>query len=141
MDAIDILIGVALVAATAFCATGIWALVRIVRGIEPVSALAQHLDADLPPLIDKASVTIDALNAELLRIDMIVSRVEDVTDRVSSTSNAVSDIVNAPVGVVSDVADRVRKAWKSRRSDKVAGGSSDPKSSNGGSASSGPSQS
>lgn len=135
------LLGVALVAATALCATGVWALIRIVHGIEPVTALAQHLDADLPPLIDKASVTIDALNAELLRIDMIVSRVEDVTDRVSSTSSTVSDIVNAPVGVVSDVADRVRKAWKSRRADKVAGGSSDPQSSNAGSGSPGPSQS
>ena len=58
----------------------------------------------------------DAFNAELLRVDAIVTQFEEVSDRVESTSTTVQDVANAPVEIVTDVADRVRRAWRTRKS-------------------------
>lgn len=99
-----------LLAAIVFCATGIWALVRLGLASRSVQTLAEDLEERLVPLADKADVTVDAMNAELLRIDMIVTQVEDVSERVASASNAVHTIVNAPVGAVNELSERLRKA-------------------------------
>jgi len=64
----------------------------------------------LVPLAEKADVTVDAMNAELLRVDMIVTQVEEVSQRVSSASSAVQAIVNLPAGAVNELSDRLRKA-------------------------------
>lgn len=96
------------------CAVAVWVLVRAAGTLSSVKRLADDLDSTLIPLAEKADVTIDAINAELLRVDLIVTRVEEVTDRVTNTTHTVQDIVNAPAGMVSDVADRVRRVWKSR---------------------------
>ena len=68
--------------ASALCGVAIWALIEAVKTARSAQLLADDLDARLVPLLDKADVTVDAINAELLRIDEIVTRVEEVTDRV-----------------------------------------------------------
>ncbi len=80
------LLAVLLVVASALCGVAIWALTEAVKTARSPGSLADDLDTRLVPLLDKADVTVDAMNAELLRIDQIVTRVEEVTDRVSSTS-------------------------------------------------------
>jgi hypothetical protein len=82
------------------------------RSIRDLSDAAR---TTLIPLAEKADVTVDALNAELLRMDGVITRFEDASERVVRTTGAINDIVNAPAGIVSDVADRVRKAWKDRK--------------------------
>jgi hypothetical protein len=109
-----ILLGVLLVVAIAACGVVIWALSESVKTARSARALADDLDARLVPLLEKADVTVDALNAELLRIDGIVSRIEEVTERVESTSRTVQGVANAPGEIVTDIADRVRRAWKRR---------------------------
>lgn len=73
-----------------------WQLVvaaRSWRGTsEALSALAEESTRRLVPLAEKADVTVDALNAELLRVDLIVSRFEEVADRAASIANAPSEI-------------------------------------------------
>lgn len=127
----DVLSAVLLVAAIAACGTAVWALIWVGKASSSLKRLAEDVDASLLPLVQKADITVDALNAELLRVDMIVTRVEQVTERVSSTSHAVQDIVNAPVEMVTDVAGRVRRAWKSRRSGPGVGDAYDEASSDG----------
>ena len=114
MEINTILLGVLLVVAIAACAAVIWALSEGVKTARSARTLADDLDARLVPLLDKADVTVDALNAELLRIDNIVSRIEEVTERVESTSRTVQGVANAPGEIVTDIADRVRRAWKRR---------------------------
>jgi uncharacterized coiled-coil DUF342 family protein len=109
------LLTVLLVFASALCGVGIWALTESVKTARSARRLADDLDERLVPLLDKADVTVDAMNAELLRIDQIVTRVEEVTDRVSDTSRAVQEVANAPGEIVNDLADRVRRAWKTRK--------------------------
>lgn len=111
----DVLLAVLLVLASALCAAGVWAAVAAARASDSLRVLAEDLDERVVPLLEKADVTIDAINAELLRVDAIVSRIEDVTDRVESTSRTVQGVANAPAEIVTDLAERVRRAWKQKR--------------------------
>lgn len=115
MDTATVFLIVLLVAATAACGFVIWAVFELVATSRSARRLADDLDATLIPLLGKADVTVDALNAELLRVDEIVTRIEEVTDRVSSTSKTVQDVANAPAEIVNEIAVRVRKAFKSRK--------------------------
>ncbi len=115
MSTTTALLAVLLVFASALCGVAIWALTESVKTARSAKQLADDLDARLVPLLDKADVTVDAMNAELLRIDQIVTRVEEVTDRVSDTSRVVQEVANAPAEIVNDIADRVRRAWKTRK--------------------------
>jgi hypothetical protein len=115
-----VLLGVLLVLAIALCSVAIWAVIEGVKTARSARTLADDLDDRMVPLLDKADITIDALNAELLRIDSIVSRIEEVTERVESTSRTVQGVANAPGEIVTDIADRVRRAWK-RRGTEAAG--------------------
>jgi TolA-binding protein len=115
-----ILLGVLLVLASVACAVGIWALLEGAKTARSTRTLAEDLDARVVPLLDKADITIDALNAELLRVDNIVSRIEEVTERVESTSRTVQGVANAPGEIVTDIADRVRRAWKRRQAESSA---------------------
>ncbi len=99
-----------LLAAIVLCAVGIWAFVRLGLASRSMQTLADDLDERLVPLVDKADVTVDAMNAELLRLDMIVTQVQEVSGRVTSASNAVAAIVSAPVGAVNELSERLRKA-------------------------------
>lgn len=106
---------VLLVIASVLCGFGIWALIEVVRTARSVRVLSDDVNVRVVPLLDKADVTVDALNAELLRIDQIVTQVEEVTDRVNNTSKTVQEVANAPAEIVNDIADRVRRAWKTRK--------------------------
>ena len=99
-----------LLGAIVLCAVGIWALVRVGLASKSLQTLAEDLEERLVPLAEKADVTVDAMNAELLRVDMIVTQVEEVSERVSSASNAVATIVNVPGAAVNEFSDRLRKA-------------------------------
>ena len=115
MDTASVLLIVLIVAATAVCGFVIWAVFELVATSRSARRLADDLDASLIPLLAKADVTVDALNAELLRIDEIVTRVEEVTDRVSSTSRTVQEVANAPAEIANEIAGRVRNVFKSRK--------------------------
>jgi uncharacterized protein YoxC len=108
---------VLLALASAVCAVGVWVLVEVRRTSRSVRILADDLDARVVPLLEKADVTIDAFNAELLRIDTIVTSIEEITDRVGNTSRTVQEVANAPGEIVTDIADRVRRAWKRRQAE------------------------
>jgi len=115
VDTAAVLQIVLLVVASAACGFVIWAVFELVKTLRSTRMMVERLDATLIPLLDKADVTVDAVNAELLRIDEIVTRVEEVTDRVSSTSRTVQEVANAPAEIVNDIADRVRRAFRSRK--------------------------
>lgn len=114
MDTVQILLAVVLVAAVALIGVAVWALRDAVATSRSVRRTSEEVRDRLVPLLDKADVTVDAVNVELLRIDGIITQFEDTSSRVSHASSTISDIVNAPVGLVSEAASRVRNAWKGR---------------------------
>lgn len=115
MDTATVLLMVLLAAAIALCAVAVWGVLEVVKTARSVRILVDDLDAHVIPFIEKADVTLDAINIEFLRIDEIVTRVEEVSDRVSSTSRTVQEVAKAPMEIVSDIVQRVRKAWRTRR--------------------------
>lgn len=116
MDLANVLLVTLLVAACAVCVVALWALRESVRTMRSVTALADETRERLNPVLEKADVTIDAVNAEILRIDGVITRFEEASERVSSASGTISGIVHAPAGIVNDMALRVRRAWKERPS-------------------------
>lgn len=120
MDTNSILLGVLLLIACVLCGVAIWALLESVKTMRSLRVFADDMDARAVPLLEKADVTVDALNAELLRVDQIVSRVEEITDRVETTSRTVQEVANAPAEIVTDIAERVRRAWKRHQAEGAA---------------------
>lgn len=113
---------------------GIAALIALVRLLLHVSALTDSLAKtsdettktiselrdSIVPIINKAEVTVDALNAEMVRVDGIISSLEETTARVNDASEKVTGIVNAPAEVVSGVADRMLSMWREKKAEQKA---------------------
>lgn len=121
MQTLQILEIVLVVAGIAACGVLIYALLDVRRTAVSTRILAEETRERVVPLLEKADVTVDAINAELLRIDAIVTQFEEVSDKVSSTTHAVQDAVNAPLEAVTAVGTGVRGAISTwRRSRKKA---------------------
>ncbi len=112
--AIPPLVIFALVAAIALCGVGIWAAIELARTARSSRKLADDLDERVPPLADKLDVTVDAFNAELLRVDIIVDQLEGAVDRFTGTAETVREVVDAPIHLVSEVAERFRHGFRRR---------------------------
>lgn len=115
MDLVTVLVSVLVVVATIAAAVGIWALRELGGAAKSVRRLSDDAHERFIPLLEKADVTVDAVNAELLRVDILVTRFEDVADRVSQTATTLHEIANAPERIAGGIAEKVR-AWRGRRS-------------------------
>lgn len=84
----------------------VWVLVaatgRLLHAVEDVRVR-------LVPLLEKADVTVDALNAELLRIDAIVSQAEEVGEAVSNASDFIRSPVNSAAQKIAELARAFRR--------------------------------
>jgi hypothetical protein len=70
----------------------------VVTGVRDIRIAVEDVRSRLVPLLDKADITVDALNAELLRVDAIVTQAEEVGDAVSVASGIIRSPVNAAAG-------------------------------------------
>jgi hypothetical protein len=111
VDAGSALDTVLLVLLIVLAGAGIVAAVALVRTLGDTRALVAELRERLVPLIDKADVTLDAVNAELLRVDSIVSQVEEVSETVS----AATGFIRSPVNKAAEVGARLIGGLRSRR--------------------------
>lgn len=91
------------VAAIGVCVMAVWALWAAIGMMRSAQAGFEEIRSRLVPMLDKADITLDAINAELLRIDAVVSRFESVGEKVASTTHAVQEVVNAPMEALSSV--------------------------------------
>lgn len=114
MDLVSVLLVLLIVAAIIACAFAIWAARELARAARSVRTLSDDTRVRLMPLLEKTDVAIDALSAELLRIDLILSTFENAADRVSQTTTALHDIANAPERIAGGIAEKVR-SWRERR--------------------------
>lgn len=112
MQVLDIVLAVLLVA---LAALAIYAVVVLIKTLGEVRLFMAETRGRLEPLLEKADVTLDAVNAELLRLDGIVTQVEEVSGQVSSTTRVASEFIRSPVNKAAEVGSRLIGAFKTRR--------------------------
>jgi hypothetical protein len=88
----------------------IYGIVVVIRAVRDVQAAVEDVRVRLIPLLEKADVTIDAANVELLRLDAIVSQAEGVTDAVSTAS----EFIRSPVNTAAQGVARVIRSFGKR---------------------------
>jgi ABC-type transporter Mla subunit MlaD len=86
---------------------GVFVLVVAVRDAREA---VEDVRSRLVPLLDKADITLDAVDAELLRIDAIVTQAEEVGDAVSTAS----DFIRSPVNSAAQGIARLARAFGKR---------------------------
>lgn len=89
-----------------------WGVVRIVAAARSTQRLADELYSTMPGLIERADATLVAVNAELVRVNGVVSQLEEVSDRVTHTTRAAQEIVEAPAAAVSGLANGARRFFE-----------------------------
>ncbi|HZL06601.1 MAG TPA: hypothetical protein VFE45_14510 [Coriobacteriia bacterium] len=113
MDTASVLGIVLSVLAIALVVFAIYVLVAVLRLARELHSAATDLRSRLVPLIEKADITLDLTNAELLRVDGIVTDIEHVSGAVSSAS----EVMRGPMNIVHTVGGRLARAFsRARRS-------------------------
>lgn len=76
--------------------------------LEPTLSNVQQLTEEAKPLMERVSLTVDAVNLEMLRVDDILQDVGSITDTASKTVNAVDNVTSAPLDLVNSLTKKVR---------------------------------
>ena len=106
---VSVLLVVLVVAAIAACAVAVFALYEAIVTLRAARAFITDVDSRLIPLLEKTDITVDAVNAELLRVDGIVTQFEDVADSVSTASHVVREAAHAPASLANALGARLRQ--------------------------------
>lgn len=85
------------------------------ENVEEITASLKPVAAKIDPLVERVSLTVDAANLEIMRLDRILEDVGEVTDGMSNAVTAIDAVTSAPREVVASVSSRVRDAFKPRR--------------------------
>lgn len=92
---------------------------NVQKQLEPTLAHVEQITneikpaiAKVDPLMDRVSLTIDAANLEMMRVDQILEDVTDITDTASNAVEAVDNVANAPLELMNNVSSKVRKVLK-----------------------------
>lgn len=89
-------LGIALtIVAIVLALVAMYALYVIIKAVRETSTAVTEIRDRLIPLLEKADVTVDAVNVEILRLDAIVAQAEEVGDAVSTASGFIKSPVNS----------------------------------------------
>lgn len=133
MGTSEVLHIVLIVAGIVALAALIWLLVELVmtvrkardtvdavqKQLEPTLANVEELTegckpiiSKVDPLMDRATLTIDAVNLEIMRVDKILEDAGDITSKATSAVNAVDAVANTPLSLINTASTRLRDAFK-----------------------------
>jgi len=73
-----------------------YALVKAGKTLERVEVILNDVDKEAVPLMQKAGVTLDGVNANLGNVDQITKDVADITDKIDTMANVVEGAVSTP---------------------------------------------
>jgi uncharacterized protein YoxC len=79
-------------------------LVRLAATIRRVASLVQGLEQEVLPLINKAGGTVDRVNAQLDKVDLVTTSAVDAADSLDTAVRAVTIALTRPVTKVSGLA-------------------------------------
>ena len=91
-------------------------LVPTLDHVEQITKDIQPAVTKVDPLLERVSLTVDAANLELMRVDQILEDLGEVSGTVSKATNAVDTVASAPVNLVNSVTSKVRGVLKSSSS-------------------------
>jgi len=74
----------------------VYVLVRAGRVLKKVEKLVEDLDVELVPVLQRASTTVDEVNAEFNKVNDITASVAEMTERVDAATRAVENAVSTP---------------------------------------------
>ena len=90
-------------------------LVRLAKTMKNIDKVAETAATELPPVVkkvdsmlDRAELTVDTVNLELLRVDAILEDVETVTGIAGKTADAVNTVTSAPTEIVTSLVERIQ---------------------------------
>lgn len=63
------------------------------------------------PLMDRVSLSVDAINLEILRVDEIIEDMKVMTGTASKATKSIDTITSAPVDFVTDVTKKIRRRF------------------------------
>ena len=74
----------------------IYALLRLGGALRAADKLLGDVDGEVVPLLKQATETLDGVNSELDKVDVVMSSVVDVTEKVDQTTRAVESAISVP---------------------------------------------
>jgi uncharacterized protein YoxC len=74
----------------------IYALIRLGGTLRTADKLLADVDTEVVPLLKQATETLDGVNAELGKIDVVMTSVVDATEKVDQTTRAVESAISVP---------------------------------------------
>lgn len=72
----------------------------------------------IDPMMERLNLTIDAANLELMRLDDIMSDVSEITSKGVKAANSIDTVTSAPLNLVNNVADKVRRRFGPKKASK-----------------------
>lgn len=97
----------------------IWFVIELALTVRKMRSTVTELKTELQPSIDKvdplmerATLTVDSVNLELMRVDGILEDVSNITSGVSKATDAVGTVTSAPLDIVSNMTKKVRSKFK-----------------------------
>ncbi len=74
----------------------IYALIRLGGTLGSAEKLLTDVDTEIVPLLKQATETLDGVNTELDKVDVVMSSVVDVTEKVDQTTRVVESAITVP---------------------------------------------
>ncbi len=92
---------------------------NVQKQLEPTLAHVEQITNDIKPaiakvdpLVDRVSLTVDAANLEMMRVDQILEDITQITDTASNAIEAVDNVASAPLDLMNNVSAKVRNIVK-----------------------------
>jgi uncharacterized protein YoxC len=105
---------VALAAFLVLCGLGLfYALFRLGETLGQVTKTVEHTEAEVLPVIDKAGGTLDRVNRELDKVDVMTDSALDAVKAADSAVRTVSSTVSYPVRKLAGIAAGLRYGFSS----------------------------
>src|SRR3712207_3456437 len=92
-----------------------WVMFRLASVLGEVPTMLEGMTRELVPMLGKASVTMDHVNAELSKVGQITASAVDATAKVDQTVRAVSAAISRPAKAVAGATAGVGQAVGSFR--------------------------
>jgi hypothetical protein len=113
---LDMVLTVVLIALAGVGIYGVFALVATLRSAR---TLFDDLDGSVPELVRDASLTVQTVNLELMRVDDILNQLQEVSDSVGETTHAAREAMHIPLAKLAEYGERLRRTVASMRESKV----------------------
>jgi hypothetical protein len=93
----------------ALAGSGMYAIFVLVGALRSARGLTDDLRGRLTPLVEDATVTVQAMNLELMRLDDILDNVQRMSDTVEDAARSAEEAVHVPMQKVAEYAERARR--------------------------------